>query len=423
MKNRSRYLILILIVVLFVTILLTGLVVLTLLKSPSSEQSQTLKTLSLYQPKPREIIGEQYLFTEVPNFDRLSLEDLPYISSNLVGRSVIYYKEHLVITSENKIIEYNPKNNQIVRQSNMLLPRIGGLAVIEDNLYIVGDSLDKKENDFPGKTVIYVVSLKTGKIVKILLNNDQRDFANLNLVSKDGYLWGGSWDGVFKIDPTLGTITELVSKNKLYSPHLAFENGKLMASDGQQKFEYNYITQTWDEKPFIQSNDDLQYSKNNSIFEELSLQLPPFLSVYPITNDKHYLFADIGVFTLERGQFPKQFLKVNLKHPGGLGGASSLVTKDEKYAVLITKRWWAGDNPIPDSFTPTSIDIIQLEEKTVYDLIGKKSKLFDSKKVKLLLFDRYISLKEISDNTVMLYDENDKQLGKIDLKAKRLIIF
>lgn len=374
MKNRSRYLTLILIIILFAALFSSGWIIVNLAKQPLNSSS-----ISNDQPKIREIIGKQYLVKETPYFERLSLRYLPNFTDI---QSVFNYNNHLIIVGFNRVVEYDPQENAILRQDDGSIPGISGAAMIGENLYLSGDRL--QVTGYPQRKQIFKINLETGKIIGTLLENNPRDFVNLNILSKGGLLWAVSWDGFFKINPDNGLLTKI------------------------------------DQEPRLLGLNFIQNYRNQKDF---GLQLPTFFAISERINDRYYLFSDMGVYTLERGQFPKQFLKASLHHSGGLGWTSSLITRDEKYAVLITGRGWGGDNPIPDSYTPITIDLMDLENKTINNLLEKNSKLTGLSNIKELFASQYIFLKEGSNNIVILFGIGEKELGKIDLIARRLVIY
>src|SRR3989344_4851333 len=80
------------------------------------------------------VIIPNVLINYVPNFDKLSLDDLPHL---IDYRHIHKYNNHLLITGYNKIVEYDPSSQKVIRQNNTnVLNCIYDSALIGNNLYI-----------------------------------------------------------------------------------------------------------------------------------------------------------------------------------------------------------------------------------------------------------------------------------------------
>lgn len=276
------------------------------------------------------LVGRQFLVSEIPNFEALERVNIPNFSD---VRHALPYRNNLIVMGINRVVEYDPETKNIVRINNQTLSSIVSAAIISDNLYLAADAPNNKELPFPGKTQIYIVDLKSGKITGTLLDKDKKSYANLDIVAKDGVLWASSWDGFFKIDPSSGKVSLV---NALAyggtSYNLFMEKDTIVLFEGDTKYHYDETSQklvkdeTYKEgiAPLI-----------NKDAKDFGLDIPNYFAMSELINSKYYLFSPSKISTLKKGEMPKFYMDTRLADNDYYDVFKAKVSADESHALII----------------------------------------------------------------------------------------
>ncbi|KKQ43241.1 MAG: hypothetical protein US60_C0005G0001 [Microgenomates group bacterium GW2011_GWC1_37_8] len=297
-------------------------------------------------------INNQALVEYIPNFETLTLVDLPNFTD---FRDVYDYNEHIIVVGFNRVVEYDNKNNKFIRANNPeVLGCVYDSAKIDNFLFVSCNSHFPDEKFLPEtKTIIaskiYKIDLNTGKIVKQYFGNellidpsiDQHSASvfktkgarsNLILGSRNNILYMGSWDGVEKMDIVSEKITLYSHPNELKPGNEL--SGIGLGSPGTDWFAMN---------PPIKP--------------------PVFKSISPLHNGKYYILASEGVHSLAEDQFPQKIINVEIE--GSLN--KSTFSQDGRYLVFIGKGAY-GLNPEPLINDEINGYLVDFQEKTAVDL-------------------------------------------------------
>lgn len=273
--------------------------------------------LYLNNKKSQSTSNNQALVSYIPNFDNLTLNDLPNLSD---FRDMHDYNGHLIVIGYNRIIEYDKENNKFLRVNDpTVLGCINDSTKIGDYLYVSCNSHYPNDMYNPEtKTIIasgvYKIDLKTGKIVKqyfgkeiaidpnILANNG---FAfktigarsNLSLGSKGIILYMESWDGVEKMDTQTNKITIFSKPNEI-------KPGNELSGTGL----------------------------GIPIGISSPIKTPEFKSISPLRDGKYYILASDGLYTLAEGQFPLKIIDSKIE---ATDINKSTFSQDGQYLVFL----------------------------------------------------------------------------------------
>lgn len=279
-----------------------------------------LVLLSLYlnNKKSQSPPNNQALVSYIPNFNNLTLNDLPNLTD---FRDIHDYNGNVIVIGLNRIIEYNKENNKFTRVND---PRILGCVYdstkIGNSLFVSCNSHFPDNKFLPEATTIiasklFKIDLNTGKIVKqyfgkeLLIDssidtNSDSVFktkgarSNLMLGSKDDILYMASWDGVEKMD----TETEKIT---LYSGPGEIKPGNELSGTGLGLPEW---------------------------FNKSPIETPEFKFISPLRNDKYYILSSDGLYTLVDGQFPIKTIASKIE---AFDISKSTFSEDGQYLVYV----------------------------------------------------------------------------------------
>jgi hypothetical protein len=284
------------------------------------------------------------LINYVPNFDKLNLTDLPTLIDN---RNIFTYNNHMLVVGFNRIIELDPVTNSIVRINNTnVLDCVNQTAIIGNYLYIACYMQQHlPENSSLPYSILYKLNLETGKIVKTYFNKipalpsplDVQKVlenpyiyigrkANLNVVAQGPILWMSSWDGVMRMDTRTEKITSYTAKEVFHNtclPDTIFnDNGVITVTAGTSYNEVfmcksevvtlNSATNQW-VKTSLNEFDYVMNQRKRVEDKISSLKLPSYISISDILNGTRYLLANDGVYSLQKGAFPKKIISGEIK--------------------------------------------------------------------------------------------------------------
>lgn len=389
-------------------------------------QTSSQKTEQTNQVDKKE--DDLALVPHIPNFDNLTFKDLP----NLVDIRDIYdYQDNKIIVGFNHITEYDPKQKKIVRINNpKVLGSIHQGVLIDNYLYVSSDEYHQgNTTEVPAKYFMPKIDLDSGKIVKIYLKDDSRKFVNLDLLEDGGIIYASSWDGVFKFNPKDESFKYYapgevgVGENCIFGIHKV--KNIIMADSGCANFigESTYDPKT--DKWIYEDKKDLVYSRptNRDI---KTLGLPTYLYISNLINEKYYLFADKGIYTLKKGEFPKFYKNIIAGIKGyetePYGNYKLYITRDEKYALLITPNNCGMD---PYSIcSPLIAEYINLEIGQIKDLLKDNSEYAQLMKEPMDLSNFIFNLHETRINDVEdkieLIDKDNNVIIRFNKKSETL---
>lgn len=279
-----------------------------------------LVLLSLYinSKKPQSTSNNQALVSYIPNFDSLTLDDLPNLTD---FRDMYDYNNRLLVIGLNRIIEYDKESSKFTRVND---PRV--LDCVYDSTKIGNFLFVSCNSQFPenkslqdAATVIaskiFKIDLSTGEIVKQYFGNEllidssmntNSDSAfktkgarsNLTLGSKNNILYMSSWDGIEKMDTETEEIT-------LYSGPGEIRPGNELSGTGLGLPEW---------------------------FNKSPVETPEFRFISPLRNNKYYILASDGLYTLIEGQFPQRVIDTKIE---ATELSKSAFSRDGQYLVFL----------------------------------------------------------------------------------------
>lgn len=335
--------------------------------------------------------NQQVLVSYVPNFDNLTLDDLPDFSDI---RDVYDYNGNTLVVGYNRIVEYNTASNMYVRVNDpKVLGCINSSAKIDNFLYISCNSHYPENKQLPNdKSVVassvYKIDLETGKIIKKYFGNElesdpdliaNNEFvfktkglrSNLHLGSRGNTLYMASWDGVEKMDILSGKIS-------LYSGPNEIKPGNELTGIGL--------------------NSDVDWFRMNPPFKQTV-----FKSITPLHDGKYYILASDGLYSLSDGQFPHQIISAVVS--GDV--INSGITKDGRYSVFVGPAYNMGAVIGVHAYladinknTVKNISIISKNVNTKAEKISSKIEkgYFEESDGKILLMDSVTNLILLSVN-------------------------
>lgn len=144
------------------------------------------------------------LSEQVDNFDNLTLEDLPNLTDI---RGIFRYKDKLIIGGLNRIVEYDPVQKKITRMNNKLLGCIDDFEVVGNELFVACHN--PISNSVTNLNGIYKINLESGKLIQKFIEGENNfpGVVNATFAFKDGHLWVGAYQGVFKLNLKTNEIT------------------------------------------------------------------------------------------------------------------------------------------------------------------------------------------------------------------------
>ncbi len=261
-----------------------------------SKNQLTSTNETLISPTPEVIKENPYLDIQkieiknalvpyVPNFDNLSLSDLPNISD---VRAAYSYNSHVILVGSSNIIELDPKTNEIIRVANTSIFDCFYYSIkIENDLYLACNETGKLK--LQG---IYKLDLKTGNVIKSYKPKLGVDFTNLNIALSGKTVWGGAQNGVIKIDTVTNDVSFYPSEKFNYFANCPWYNVGAndanvwvtpQASDCVGVSVYNNLTDSWENYP-------------NNVFESVC-QINPINNyfTFAFSKERFYLATNGGI--------------------------------------------------------------------------------------------------------------------------------
>lgn len=321
--------------------LIVSLPIYFIFTNKSARNTDNTVSITKEEPYAGTKLNSQSLLGYVANFENLSLSDLPMIGD---VRNVGEYNGNKIVIGYNKVIEYDPKTNLVVRLGTGILNSQYSGTVLGNKLYtgVNGRMMGQQPNVTWGSSTIYITNLATGITEKSLLTDKIFSYklGNLRLITLGKYIYGGSSDGVIRIDPEDYSY-------KLFTPNdLKIENpGTIYLRNNTVYFtDWNFSkeakldleTQTWSVDP---KDIPSMGSIINTGPEVWNVpQLDSFEAISQMVGDQYYLFSTQAIYTLSRNEFPK--LLTNLKFSSGQNNFNKLsdkayVTSDKRMALLF----------------------------------------------------------------------------------------
>lgn len=403
-------------VILIIVLIFAGCIYVLLPEKTSVPLNSEFNKTTQKTFQKNDLVGRQLLVSEIPNFEALEGDNLPNFNDI---RSVMPYGENLIVMGVNRVVEYDPKTESILRINSKILSSIVSAAIIGDNLYLAANAPNNDELPFPGKTQIYIVDLKSGIITGTFLDKDNKSYANLDVVAKDGFLWISSWDGIYKLDPLGGKMTLInILEYGGNGYHLFLENDKIVLyqSDSRHFLDEANLNLVKD-KSYNQSI----ASKINKNAKDFGLDIPNYFAASDLINDKYYLFAPTKISTLKKGQMPELFMNIKLRDEYFYSVSRAKVSEDENYALIILPIGgpWQAHASLKHILYA---NLINLKTGEVTDLLNSPLGNGDSEVYFKMLgeMDNYITY-EIPEG-FSIRNNNEVEIMNISTKTKQLKI-
>lgn len=371
------------------------------------------------------------LIPYIPNFNNLTLADLPNFDD---VRGVYNYKDNLIVTGIDKIVEYNPAKKEIVRvQDTSKIDSVYNTAKIDNYLYVVNPQglLKNGKSWLDIWSRILKIDLDTGKIVKTYFGDPVKDkkYTNLYIASKDKYLWASSRDGVMKINTSTDLITNY-SVEQLQIPNYSCSSYILLNLQGtitislnclneQGILTYNEAQDSWTHKTM---SSEEQAKLINKRLKDFNLDLPTYFAISNQINGKYYLAATDGIYTLKKDSMPIIFLPTKV-NPNYLDGNSKFyVDTKESYLFLIGLPGGIGSDH-PTIGTELGADLVNLRTGEDIDLI-ETSGLYDKPVTAeiIKLVNGIIKESKIveSGSKLLIEDQQGNLLLQINLETNKI---
>ncbi|HBQ51280.1 hypothetical protein A3B42_02945 [Candidatus Daviesbacteria bacterium RIFCSPLOWO2_01_FULL_38_10] len=397
------------------------------------------------------------LINYVPNFDKLSLNDLPHF---IDYRQIHKYNNHLLIVGYNKIVEYDPDSQKIIRQNNTnVLDCINDSALVGTSLYIsCYERQDLPQNSSLTYSVLYKIDLPNSSIVKTyfseipplpnpfdirkdLENNphvyDGRKI-NLSLASQGFILWMSSWDGVMQMDITTDYIKTYakqdIYKNQCFPEAIFNDNDTitLTASIGAyckgNISIFNNKNKQWEEIPVDQD----KYIKEHGLYSVINkpiVKFPTFISISPKVNEKYYLLASDGVYSLASGEFPVKVFDGKISDELSLRSYSdvnmqSYLSQDKRYIIFMRAVGRGPSLKVPLISSILDVYLVDLQKLALTNLMEAKE--FNTQTTSKIeeIRDKMINSYTEEKNGILFFKDhsNNKTLVSIDLSRAKLSI-
>lgn len=350
--------------------------------------------LYLNSNKLQSTSNNQALVNHVPNFDNLTLNDLPNFSD---FRDIHDYNGHVLVIGLNRIVEYDKEKNEFIRVSD---PKVLGCIYdstrIDKFLYVSCNSHFPDGKFLPeAKTIVasavYKIDLDSGKIIKKYFGDELPleqpiDFnsgsvfdmkgarANLALGSRGNILYMSSWDGVEKMD----TKTEKIT---IYSKPNELKPGNELSGAGL----------------------------GIPIGISSPIKTPEFKSISPLHDSKYYILASDGIYILMEGQFPQKIIDYKID---ATDISKSTFSKDGQYLVFIGPALESNQGQILSY--GVNVYLVDINKQSLIDL---------SKVVKGVKNSKTESLSDqISDKINNGYFEEDNGVISLKDRENKLIL-
>lgn len=243
-----------------------------------------------------------FLINEVNNFDNLQVSDLPNPTDY---RGVFKYGDNYIITGYGKIVEYNPEQNLVLRQSNDSIGFVIKGVVIGDNLYVVTEKPKTTSRN------VYQIDLKTGAVLKRIMPDNE--YVNVDAATYNDTLWISYWGGGVKYQPKTGLSTYYDNQQLGFEGNgcpisVTNNNGSLKMLCNQKVAIYNETNDSWSNK--IESNVDYHLWDYDLTKMGVNFKLPKYQSL--VKADGYYLIiADSGIYKLIKGGFPTLYKQIS----------------------------------------------------------------------------------------------------------------
>lgn len=381
--------------------------------------------------QPDQITEDTFLYTRFPDFDSLSYEDIPNLTD---VRKVFEYNGNLLVMGWASIVEYDTSADAFIRATLPTEVLMFDVAKIEDTLYAADNG---NSPDTPAQPTLYVVDLKTGKLLNSMQGTSEvlpYDLTNPSLHSYEKDLWISTRDYVLKFDTVSQTVTENYTLEALgYKQQPTCDNAPFMVSEpGVVKVvefacknfisTYNYDTNTW----AIESSSNLDPSDYiNKGAEDFGIEFPYFGALSKMVGDAYYLSSDRGIYVITRNSLPK--IHYAFKSGQFRWGASFISTKDGVNFVLasfgitegIESEEYLKNLLLRDA---VQVKLVNSDTQEVIDLIEKPE--YRGKKymdvATGLYGDMYGATTELTDTEYIIRDGEGNTVLRIDLGSKNL---
>jgi len=386
------------------------------------------------------------LINYVPNFETLSLNDLP----NFVDYRQSYpYNNNLLIIGYNKIVEYDQNNKKIIRLNDTkVFNCINQSALIGTDLYVSCYISQKFPNNssFP-YSVLYKLDLINGRVVKTYFdeipplpspldairteNNLHGRKVNMYLASQDSILWMSSWDGVVRMDTKTNqmktySIQNIFNNSRCFPSGIFNDQGNITVlaggfadCDGSISI-YNSKDDRWED---ITINYE-EYSKKWKLYKDsnkLSVTFPTFLSISPIINEMYYLLASDGVYSLVSREFPKKIIESPVSIQSDI---KSYISEDKRFILFIGEVGRGPTFEVPLVQSVLDAYLIDLQKLTITNLM--KADEFNTKtneKIDNIISKIGSAYKEEKNGVLYFKDsKNNQTLITINLLKAKLTI-
>jgi len=306
-KKSSFYPILLLVVSLILVGSITGYIIGSKRRVVIPTTPSFVTTPSLFQPNTLNTTNA--FIREIPNFSALQATDLPYMEDT---RGIYKYNDNYIITSVDRIIEFNPISKQIVRMNNpSVLGCVFSTAKVDTYLYVTCNDGDLVGNNV-GKSKMAKIDLETGKIVKVYFTDDALKRINLWITALGSIVWGSSWDGIFVLDTATDQIQNIsvadIGYPGCYPDKIYVKNNKiveLITDDphcpGGGIAQYDEQNKKWIKGPYTNES----VNETNQIPTVGGYTMPRYLAVSNLVDNTYILLSEMELFTLQKNEFPK----------------------------------------------------------------------------------------------------------------------
>ena len=260
--------------------------------------------------KPTKQTQNDVFIRGIPNFGNKNMMELPNMTDT---RGIYTYGDNYIVASIHRIIEFDPIQKQIVRMNNPdVLGCVHNTAKVDKYLFVTCNHTDSKGNDL-GNSKMAKIDLETGEIVKVYFANDSLKRVNLWVTALGSTVWGSSWDGIFVLDTPTDTMKTLAMADIGYpgcrAHRIYTKNNKIIVliTDGSDcpgggTAEYDEQKNTWIRGPY--TNESVEETNQVPVVE--GYKMPKYLALSDLIDDIYILVSDIGLFTLQKNEFPKQ---------------------------------------------------------------------------------------------------------------------
>lgn len=331
--------------------------------------------------EPDDLVGQQFLYEYIPDYDHFTLDSWDRTSNNLPAKfnldgaiEIPNGKLIGISLSENRIIEYDPQFYIVTRISYPFPLRRSCYppytAHVNNTLYIACEA------------ELFSVDLDSGKMVNKYSLTRLRDLNGIADIEGDGdNLWVlGNYSQrddyvITKIDTKSGKISDYTAKEvgtPLIAPaeadaksckrYLANVKDSIEIIDRCDKTHIYSLDKKTNKWQSTESDSKYVTEFNASV----SINLPNFFSLFKMP-DKTYLFADDGIYTLKKDQFPVRKLQSYLEQYNN--ATNTFVNKDETYALILNGAQSESIVNSNNLETIIKLTLINLKDVEFYDLI------------------------------------------------------